>query len=335
MTKRSLALIGCLMFAAACPGDDPEPTASDTPPPSCATITSSFPAADATNVYYRVTLTWEFTEADTSTSATVSGPNGDVAGSGEWIGNTYIWQPSAPLQPSTNYTATLSYCDGANMPSTSFTTSAVGASVNLPDVENKTYALEIGQDSAAIFIEPPGVGPVLQQQLTDHNIDILIGVAAVDATNITLMGALGNGANPLGQDLCVPTIPFPQAAFSANPFFEVGPQDLTLDIAGAVFTLEDLQVNGAFAPDGSLIAGATLSGSIDTRDLIPIAAPGGDDDAVCELAAPFGVSCEACADNSGDYCLSALVTNISATQLTGLPLTERTEADVDADANCP
>ena len=32
MTKRSLALIGCLMFAAACPGDDPEPSATEEPP---------------------------------------------------------------------------------------------------------------------------------------------------------------------------------------------------------------------------------------------------------------------------------------------------------------
>jgi hypothetical protein len=195
--------------------------------------------------------------------------------------------------------------------------------------------LDVGPQSAAIFIDPPGVGPVLRQQLDENNIDILIGVNAVDASNITLMGALGDGANPLGQDLCTASIDFPQAQFSGNPYFEVGPQDLTLDIGAAVFTLEDLEVNGAFAPDGSLIAGATLSGTIDTRDLIPLAAPGGADDAVCQIAAPFGVVCEACGDGSGDFCLSALITNIDATELAGVTLAVRTAADVAGDATCP
>ncbi len=328
MTKRTLALISCLAFVAACPPDsDPEPTEPTDPPPSCATITSSFPSDGATNVYYRVTLTWEFDERDDTASATLTGPDGEVSGTGEWVGNTYIWTPSDPLAPSTDYTATLSYCDGANTPSTSFTTSAVGTPVNEGDIDSATYLLDVGANSNAIFIEPPGVGPILQQQLSDNGLDILIGVVSVGGGNITFRGALGDGSSPPQQDMCLPSIEMPQASFSENPFFEIEADSLAFTISGVTFSLNDLVVNGAFAPDGSLIAGATLAGMMDTRELVPLVSPDGGDDAVCEIAAPFGVVCEPCPDG-GEYCLSALITNISASKVDGLVLQQVAEADI-------
>lgn len=332
MTKRSLALIGSLLFAVACPGEEEPTDTTDTPTPECATISSSFPQDEATNVYYRVTLSWEFTEADTSAAVTVTGAAGDVAGSSAWIGNTLIWEADAPLDPSASYDVSLTYCDGANNPMTSFTTSAVGASVDLADLADKTFALDVEQGSSAIFIQPPGVGPVLQQQLDENDIDILIGVQDATDTNITLMGALGDGGATLAQDLCAPSIPFPTADFTANPYFTVGPQDVTFDVADVSLTLMDLNVDGAFGPGGTLIAGATLSGTLNVNDLVPLAGPDGD--AVCELAEPFGVFCEACEDGSGNYCLSALVTNIEADLLSGVSLVERTEAQIDADTTC-
>jgi hypothetical protein len=322
MTKRSIALVASLLFAVACP--EGEPTEPTDPGPTCTTINSSFPQDGATNVYYRVTLAWEFAAADQSASVTVADADGnDVAGSGEWLGTTYIWAPSTPLTAGAGYTATMSYCDGANMPTTSFTVGQIGNPATPADLVGNTYQLDLSQDSQAQVVQPPGVGGTLQNLLADpaNQIDILIGVEAADDSNVDLMGALGDGNNPLGQDVCVPTIPFPAAGFSENPFFSVETPSLTLNVLDNEFTLLDLTVNGAFSASGDRIAGATLSGTVDTRDLGPALNLGDAEDAVCTTVEPFGVDCEPC-DDGQVFCLSALVTNIDASQVAGLELTE-------------
>ena len=327
--KRSLALIGSLLFAAACPDDEPTGT-TDEPAPTCATVDNPYPAPDAQNVYYRATFSWDFSAEDTSVSVDLVDDAGNtVSGSGSWVGQTYIWQPGTELTPETTYTVTLTSCEGEQVAETSFRTGVVGSEVAATDVEGKTYVLEVGEDSGANFIQPPGVGPVLQDALVDYEIDILIGVEAVGASDITLMGALGDGASPLGQSTCYPSIDFPNAGFSENPYFEVSANSFEISLGGNTFTLNNLEVNGAFAPGGSSIAGATLSGDVDTRELVPILAEGGEDDAVCEMAVPFNVYCEACADGTGDFCLSALVTNIGASEVAGLTLTAIAESETD------
>jgi hypothetical protein len=118
-----------------------------------------------------------------------------------------------------------------------------------------------------------------------------------------------------------------------------------LSVAGFTVTIEDLEISGAFSPDGSFIAGATLAGVIDTRPLVPllnaddICDPGAprccdtdvdpdcdsaddtatccDEDAICDLAGQIGVACQACDGGTGDFCLTLLVDSLQAEQVTG------------------
>ncbi len=333
MTKRTIvALFGALALTAGCDGGDPEET-DDTDPPTdvCEiTVTNANPSDGESAFYYRGSLSWEFSEVDESATVTLADDGGtDIPGSGEWVGDTYLWTPNDPLTPSTSYTATLTTCDGANSLDVGFTTSAVGAVVPDGDVQDLAYALDL---ASGTFVEPPGVGALLQSQL---NVDILIGVANANGADLQLIGAIGEeGASPPAQDLCTESIDFPAADFSENPYFEVGPQTTTLDVQGISVTIDDLFVSGAFAPDGSAVVGAVLAGSIDTRPLAGLVGDDAPPEAVCDLAVTFGIECQACSDGSGDFCLSLLVTDIAAEEVPGATVVARDQAAIDADVNC-
>ena len=332
MTKRTfVALFGAALVLTACDGGDGDTDDTDTPTPSCEiTVSNAIPSDGETAFYYRGALSWEFSEVDDSASVTLADAGGaDVAGSGEWIGDIYIWTPSAPLAPSTSYTATLTTCDGDNSIETGFTTSAVGASVNDGDVQDSAYALDLASGN---FVDPPGVGALLQSQL---DVDILIGVTNAAGADLQLVGAIGeDGANPPAQDLCTESIDFPAADFSENPYFEVGPQTTTLDVQGLSVTIDDLFVSGAFSPDGGEVVGAVLAGSIDTRPLAGLVGDDAPPEAVCDLAVTFGIACQACTDGSGDFCLSLLVTDIAAAEIAGATVVQRDQATIDADPAC-
>lgn len=328
MSKRTIvALCGALALVACKKGDDTDTTDTDTDVGCGVTISEQIPAPDQTGVYYRSSLEWTFSEADSTAAVTVTTGGTDVAGSGEWVDNIYIWTPSAEFAPSTTYDVSLTYCTGTV--SSSFTTSAIGTPVADPaTLTDLSFVLDI---ASGRFVEPAGVGALLQQQL---NVDILIGIVTADATTLTLQGALGvEDANPPAQDLCTPSIDFPSANFSDNPYFEVGPQNTTIEVQGIAITIDDLFVSGALAADGSAIAGAVLAGSIDTRPLVDLVEPGGDDDAVCLLVQTFGIDCQACT-GGGDFCLSLLVDSIAAAQAPGLTVVTRTETDIAGDPSC-
>jgi hypothetical protein len=333
MTKRTIvALFGALALTAGCNGGDGETDDTDTPTPSgCEiTVSNASPSDGESAFYYRGSLSWEFSEPDDTATVTLADDGGaDVPGSGEWIGDVYIWTPNDPLTPSTGYTATLTTCDGENTIETSFTTSAVGANVPDADIQDVAYSLDL---ASGTFVDPPGVGALLQSQL---NVDILIGVLNADGATLELIGAIGEeGAATPTQDLCTESIDFPAADFSENPYFEVGPQTTTLEVQGISVVIDDLFVSGAFAPDSSAVVGAVLAGSIDTRPLAGLVGDDAPPEAVCDLAVTFGINCAACSDGSGDFCLSLLVTDIAADEVPGATVVPRAEADITADPNC-
>ena len=110
---------------------------------------------------------------------------------------------------------------------------------------------------------------------------------------------------------------------------------MPLEVEGFSVVIDDLQLSGAFAADGTSVQGVTLAGKIDTRPLVELVSPGGADDAVCVLVSTFGVACEACSDGSGDYCLTVYVDNMVAPEQAGLTIQPRTAEDVAADPACP
>jgi hypothetical protein len=268
-------------------------------------VASTFPVDGEMNAYYRGPIEITLSGEDPTATVTVTTGGTAVAGTTEWRGTkTLVFTPSAPLAPATKYDVAISFCGGA--PAVSFTTSSVGGTADAATLVGKVYALDL---ASGRFVQPEGVGPLLQGYLTTS---VLVSVDSVSADKIKMVGAVAVAdSDPPAQDPCSRTIDFPEADFSENPYFAVGPQDTTLQISDYAVDITQLFVSGSFAPDQTYIDGAVLSGSLDTRPLVPILDPEGEDGAICDIAASIGVACEPCAD-AQNYCLSLYVDSIKA-----------------------
>lgn len=308
------ASVLALILTAGCTKDGD----TDETDPPCNNSATPFPAAGATNVYYRGTVEAKFQVADQNATLTVEGVEGTTA----WRNNTLVFTPTTPLAANTTYNVSLTFECGTS--TWSFTTGEVGAATDAAGLEGRAYVLNL---ASGRFVEPEGVGDILQSYLET---DVLMGVESAQNGKIQMIGAIGlDGANPPAQDTCNPTIPFPEADFAGNPYFQAGPATTTIVVEDYEITIDDLLIAGSFAPDGSYIAGAVLSGVIDTRPLAPLlddtcTADGEDADgdgvadcqaAICDLAVTIGVSCEPCTD-AKNYCLSLYVDSINAEGLT-------------------
>jgi hypothetical protein len=308
MTRSLLFLVLPLAFTA-CVGEDAGKDTSETDHLSCeVTIDETVPLQGAMDADYRAAIEFHLSDADSSATVSTS-----IAGTTTLADDdqTVIFTPSAPLTPSTAYTVTLDYCGGSA--ELAFTTSAVGTEV--PDTSalvGLTYALDLAD---ARIVEPAGIGSVLTSYLTQ---DILVGVDSVEGTQIQMIGAVGvEDADPPTQNYCDPSIDFPVADFSENPFFQIGPRTTTLSVAGYNIEIGDLEITGSFSADGTYISGATLSGTIDTRPLAPLLDDSGDPNAICSLAVNFGATCEACPSDGEPYCLTLVADQITAEGIDG------------------
>jgi hypothetical protein len=309
----------------ACGGDkDGEDTgAGDTDVVQCAnSIASQIPAAESTDVYYKSDIRVTLAAEDPDATIVVTDASGaEISGSTTVDGTTLVWTGD-DFAPSSTVTVTVNYECGET-PYT-LTTSDVGTPTTV-DLIGKVYSLDL---TTGVWLEPENVGAILGTFLEDT--EIFVTPTAIAGGQITMLGGIGAGGV---QDLCSPTIPFPAANWT-DPYFELTAPQLTLDVAGVVVNIDDLDLSGAFASDGSRIQGTVLKGSIDTRPLVPLLAEGGADDAVCVLAGTLGVSCLECGDGSGPFCLSVWVDNIAAGEVAGGTLVPRVQADIDADPSC-
>jgi hypothetical protein len=277
-------------------------------------VETTFPADQTPNAYYRSAIEWQLSDADATAVASLTDSSGAaVAGTSTVDPDTDVvyFTPSEALASGATYTASLSFCAGN--PSISFTTSELGGAVDEASLVGMAYEVNLND---ARFIEPAGVADLLLSQLENS---IIIGVDAVTpGSSIQMIGAIsGDGVST--QDYCTPTIDFPEASFTESPYFSIGPKDTDLTVAGVTLTISQLVLNGTFAPDGSYIGGAELSGELDARVLAPVLGDlieESDPDYVCDLVAGFGVSCEACSSDGELYCISVLADSITATQQT-------------------
>lgn len=308
MTRTLLLAPLALAFLGACDGGDTE----DTDIATCQTQVAMYPEVNASRVYYRTTVEASFTpEIPADATLTVDG----VTGTTETMGRRLVFTPDTPLTPGQAYAATVAYtCGGEAKENTAnWTVSEVGAPTTLTDLTGNSYALDLGN---ARFTEPEGIGSLLGSLLT---VDLLIAVESIEDPNITMFGAIGVEGESGVQEPCSETIAFPTADISDNPYFELGPQEFTVTVEDTEVTIDNLFLSGSFAPDGSYIDGAVLSGTVDTRPFKTLVNddPDAPDDAVCEMAASLGagVECIDCPDGTGKFCLSLVADSIAAEAL--------------------
>ncbi len=268
-------------------------------------IREHFPEADSVSAYYLNPIEFHLSQPhDEDATITVDGVNGTVSWNDE---RTKIYFDHDGLAPATSYSATLSYCRGDA--TINFTTSELGNALDT-DVAGKTYSIDL---STGRIVVPEGVGAALAPYL---EFEILAAVKEIQGTDLVITGAIGDEDNPGTQDFCSPTFEFPAADFSGSPYFQLGPQTTTIAVAGYSVTIDDLLISGTFAPDGSYFGGGTLSGLIDTRPLVELVFDDEDDEnAICDFILGFGVSCVACPNGDGDFCLELKAIDLLAEEL--------------------
>lgn len=292
-----------LVLSIGCP---PKNDTGDTQPDtSCGiTIDETVPEDGATDAYYRADIEFVLDDVDDSgPTVTLTQGEAEVAGT-TWLSEdseTVYFTPDAPLDPSTSYTATLSYCTG-DAP-ISFTTSELGGELS-SDLVDSTYVIDL---ASARFVEPAGVGELIGEFVT---MSVLVGVTAVDDSSITMMGALSVEGGT-DQDFCSPTFDFPAADFAEAPYFSVLADEMILAAAGYEIPLQDLEVSGTFAADGSYFGGAVLAGMVDARDIVDMIDEVDSYEDACNLTTSFGAPCIAC-DDGVEACLSLRADQIVA-----------------------
>ncbi|MDP2309915.1 MAG: Ig-like domain-containing protein [Pseudomonadota bacterium] len=298
--------LACLL---ACSGDkDPVDTA-----PACeVTLEETVPAADATNAHYRAAV--EFHLSDPDPLATVSASFAGVMSTSE-NGEIIYYTPSAPLAPNTAYTATLESCAGST--ALAFTTSGDGAPLADPNtLLNRTWSFDL---AAARIVSPEGMSLVLSSVPQQP---LLIGVVAIDGATLDFIegGSIAN-ADTQSQDYCLATTDLPGAEFGESPYFDLSAPVARVSVGGAPVTVNNLVITGTFAADATYIAGGTLSGILDTRNMGVLVGDPGNPAAACDLMVSAGIRCGDCPDGER-YCLDLEADQILAPEVSGFTISQ-------------
>jgi len=299
MSRTLLPLV--LLFTACSSSTDTADTAG-----ACDVTITTYPASDAASAYYRTNIEVTLDNADPTVVIET-----DIPGTQSFSedGLTVYYTPTSALTPNTDYSYTVHYCGGD--PEIKFHTSDLGTAVTDPQasIKGSSYLLNLKD---ATITEPASVGALLGDQLGE--VDIYVNATEVTETQITMVGAIGNpDATSPTQDWCSRTIDFPVADFSQSPHFIIGGTGTTtITVAGVSVDIQNLEIAGDFAADGSYFGGGTLSGTIDTRPL-DVAFFDGEEGALCKTAGSLGAECQPCGDGQ-NFCLSLKARDITATK---------------------
>ena len=184
--------------------------------------------------------------------------------------------------------------------------------------------------ASATFIEPAGIGGVIGSFLSDP---IAMTPVMTDGS-LSMIGALvsADEDQPV-QDLCNQTLGL-DATIWEDPYFQVGPADLSFEVEGIQVNVAGLEITGTFRSDYSGFGGATFRGGLDTRALDTLVDESGTEGAACDLIGSFGISCQACPDGSGDFCIDLHAVDIEGAHNASLTVVPRSADDIAADPSC-
>ena len=325
---RSLFL--CFALAAACKKDtsDDDSSGSDDSTPAddsagqddsataCTlSVVDTLPSSGGEPWLYSDPLRVTFDEpGESATFGIVDAAGNPVAFTPTWDEGSTAVSLDAALTGSTSYTFTVTVCDVVT--SVDFTTSLYGSPLTIDPslLVDRTYLFDL---ATAEYSQPPGIGALVALYVSAQ---VLIGVTAVDASTIGLIGGQGviDGGMYVQDD--VPTFEF-DADFTQAPFF-TGSAPLVEIVVDNTYTLYDFAVEGTFAPDGTSIGGARVSMQVDTTNLGEAMNLPDDEDpmAVCNFIEDLGIPCETCSGTGTDNCIAIVANWDQARQVPGLVL---------------
>jgi len=349
-----LLSLGLVVVAPGCPqGDDDDSaddddTVSDDDDAACAGILSVDPEQDEDDVFgNKVSVTWDAVPAAgsivvaDSAGAAVAGAITD-----DDNGRTLVFTADATFAASTTFSVTIAQTCADDV-AYDFVTGPYGAAVtNEDDLIGRAFNLDL---ASATFVEPAGVGALLQGFLVDvyiiFNPNADSDLANGDMHITGAVGALDGG--DIVQDLCNESLPFTAGpdgvagtgddvpASWVNPDMELEADELALSIQGVNATIQDLFISAKFHPELTGFVGGTFAGAIDTRALVGLL-DSEDPNAICDLVEEtVGISCEDCGGGE-NFCLGIVAEDVSGNYLDNIVggLTPRSCVDVIDDATC-
>ena len=320
-------------------GDDDDATGDDddaTEPP--VVLEWSAPVAGTVDWFYRASLRFEFNLPPSGFEATLTTSAGSPVETDTPTQDDrdVTVTPSAPLQPNAAYEVAVSWDGGAA--EIEFSTSSYGTPVSNP--AGLIEAAFLTDFASALFLEPQGLGSLLQGQLSDTYMlcDLLPGTefGASSQPGLLYRFAVGDDNGGVEQELCEETTSLgsSDAGTWEDPFFSIEvPGSLTMSMQGVDMVIEEVTMTGAYSEDGDAIGGGTFEGLLDTRSLNELL-NSEDPNAMCDLLLETaGVECEACPD--GDvYCVQYYAINVQASLLPGVTIVDRTATEIANDPAC-
>ncbi len=172
-----------------------------------------------------------------------------------------------------------------------------------------------------VFVEPPGVGALLQGYLPEDQA-IIFSATDIDGgagTIDLLIGAATEIAPNTWEQQAAPTVA--ETGVWANPGFEIGPTTLTLDLGGTPAWMGNAIFGGWYAADGSTVNDTYLEAELDTVGLD--LALGFNPGFICGMLVALGIQCEPCpanAPNPGDNCITVITEQGTCPLLPGMTM---------------
>ncbi len=295
-----------LVLLFACRGD------ADAVDCTAPTLLSSWPAQDQEPVSRMPQLRVEF-EGELPAEAVTAQVLADgeaVPGSLSVSSGLAIWTPESPLPEQASVEWSMDLC--GQEASGAFRTGTEGEQVPPDGLADQSWALDM---ESATWVEPAGGELIFGQVFSGI---LLLGVQEISDQSIDLIGGAAQEVDgTLQQDPCVATFDFPASDFWNNPYFDVGPTVLEVEVQGLPVNIQDVRFSGAISGDGEAIADARLYGEVDARDIAP--AVGASADQLCELLTSYlGVECVECTLDLEPVCLRIEVEEISGERVAGL-----------------
>lgn len=223
-------------------------------------------------------------------------------------------QMQSPMRPDSDHVLRLVDCQGTH--EVPFRTSTLGLPFEdgIDSIAGKTFHVDL---QGADWVQPGGIAALLTLYFDSPG---LIDVAYVTDEQLQLRFTLGYYVDgQIRQDSGRQLIPFPTVGFTDRPYFAAEAERVDLSFSGTTIPVYDFAFSGTFSASGNAIGGASVSGIGDTRfagQLIGDDAP----EAICSLAAGFGVQCVMCPTDRLPYCLPVSVVNVEGTHLPDLTL---------------
>ena len=314
-------------------GDDDDVTGDDDDDDDafCPGILATWPEP-AEDDYYgdTVSITWDGVPQSGGVAvATAAGVALSGSMSDDDNGRTLIFTADQLFDSDTDFTVTISWACADDVPY-QFSTGPYGSSVsNESDLIDRPFHMDL---ASATFIEPPGVGPLLQGFLVDSYF-LFNATADSDLPNgeMHVLGAVGvlDGGD-IEQDFGAETMPFTHGpdeivgtaddvpASWQNPTMDLSGGELAMDIDGVATVIEDFAMSATFHPQLTSYVGGTFAGTIDTRSLIGLL-DSTDPNAMCDLLVKtVGVGCTDCG-NGEVFCLDLAAEDMSGQWLSNIP----------------